>query len=245
MKVGVRRSMEENWRDIQFTGGQYRVSDRGRVWSKGFEKPRAGGGTFRRKPGILKQADGSEGYPRVSLAVPGEGIKNYQVSRLVCEAFHGPAPEGKPFVLHGDGNPLNNFKDNLRWGSPADNMQDRINHGNNPERNKTHCPQGHPYDAENTIFYGPKKHRLCRECRLLRGRALRKAGLPPGDDRHGTANGYSVYGCRCEECRDADREWRKENIPSRAGKRQTCEICGASVSYGNLKRHKSSRSCKV
>lgn len=30
---------------------------------------------------------------------------------------------------------------------------------------KTHCPQGHPYDATNTMLVGPKKsNRACREC---------------------------------------------------------------------------------
>lgn len=30
-----------------------------------------------------------------------------------------------------------------------------------------------------------------------------KAGLGPGDERHGTANGYLNYGCRCESCKNA------------------------------------------
>jgi hypothetical protein len=30
-----------------------------------------------------------------------------------------------------------------------------------------------------------------------------RAGLTPGDERHGTANGYLNYGCRCDACRDA------------------------------------------
>lgn len=29
--------------------------------------------------------------------------------------------------------------------------------------------------------------------------------LPPGDPRHGTRNGYSNLGCRCEECREENR----------------------------------------
>lgn len=30
-----------------------------------------------------------------------------------------------------------------------------------------------------------------------------RAGLTPDDSRHGTANGYLNYGCRCEACKDA------------------------------------------
>lgn len=32
---------------------------------------------------------------------------------------------------------------------------------------KTHCPQGHPYSAENTLYYAPKgaPRRYCRTCK--------------------------------------------------------------------------------
>jgi hypothetical protein len=30
--------------------------------------------------------------------------------------------------------------------------------------------------------------------------------LAPGDKRHGTRNGYQYYGCRCEDCRGANRD---------------------------------------
>jgi hypothetical protein len=33
---------------------------------------------------------------------------------------------------------------------------------------KTHCPQGHPYDAANTHMYGRK--RVCRACKRERAR---------------------------------------------------------------------------
>jgi hypothetical protein len=36
----------------------------------------------------------------------------------------------------------------------------------NPNREKTHCPQGHPYDEENTIVYTGQKgrSRMCKKC---------------------------------------------------------------------------------
>jgi hypothetical protein len=37
------------------------------------------------------------------------------------------------------------------------------------QRNKTHCPQGHPYDAENAYEHGGR--RQCRECMRARRRA--------------------------------------------------------------------------
>lgn len=48
--------------------------------------------------------------------------KNYKVHRLVCEAFHGPAPEGKSRVLHRDENSHNNVPDNLKWGTQKENL---------------------------------------------------------------------------------------------------------------------------
>ena len=48
--------------------------------------------------------------------------KSLKVARLVCEAFHGPAPEGKPYVLHIDENARNNKPDNLMWGTQKENL---------------------------------------------------------------------------------------------------------------------------
>lgn len=58
--------------------------------------------------------------------------RHRSVHRLVCRAFHGPAPEGKPVVAHYDGDPLNNRADNLRWASYLDNFEDSIRHGTKP-----------------------------------------------------------------------------------------------------------------
>lgn len=38
--------------------------------------------------------------------------------------------------------------------------------------------------------------------RLVRAKA-RKKGLAPDDERHGTINAYTNWGCRCERCRAA------------------------------------------
>ena len=48
--------------------------------------------------------------------------KNYKIHRLVCEAFHGPAPEGKNVVLHLDEDATNNRPCNLRWGTQKENL---------------------------------------------------------------------------------------------------------------------------
>lgn len=48
--------------------------------------------------------------------------KTFKVARLVCEAFHGLAPEGKKLAMHLDDDPGNNKPGNLIWGSSKQNL---------------------------------------------------------------------------------------------------------------------------
>jgi hypothetical protein len=51
--------------------------------------------------------------------------KVQRVHRLVCETFHGPAPDTcSNVVLHLDECKDNNHKDNLRWGTSSENTND-------------------------------------------------------------------------------------------------------------------------
>ncbi|ECC6922379.1 HNH endonuclease [Salmonella enterica] len=52
-----------------------------------------------------------------------------QVHQLVLLAFVGQKPSKQHLTRHLDGNPLNNHKDNLRWGTPKENARDSITHG--------------------------------------------------------------------------------------------------------------------
>jgi hypothetical protein len=72
---------------------------------------------------VLKARTGS---PNDHVPYPNVRIKNKKlyVHRLVCRAFHGPAPTGENIVLHQDGNPENCRWDNLRWGSQSSNQID-------------------------------------------------------------------------------------------------------------------------
>lgn len=50
------------------------------------------------------------------------GHKTLRVARLICEAFNGPAPEGRPVCMHLDENSRNNRPENLAWGTQKENL---------------------------------------------------------------------------------------------------------------------------
>lgn len=62
----------------------------------------------------------TRGYPRptnyvINVARPDGRMATYGVGRLVCEAFHGPAPDAEHWARHIDRNPYNNEESNLVW----------------------------------------------------------------------------------------------------------------------------------
>jgi len=59
------------------------------------------------------------------------GRKNFFfVHELVLLTYVGPRPDGM-LIRHLDGDPSNNRLDNLKYGSPAENYQDQVEHGTN------------------------------------------------------------------------------------------------------------------
>lgn len=110
----------ENWRSILGYEGLYEVSDLGRIRT-------LGGGKARTHGRILKATLGTTGYLRVALSA-GNVSRSRKVHQLVAEAFIGPRP-CKAYVLHNDGNPLNNTPGNLRYGDARSNLEDAILHG--------------------------------------------------------------------------------------------------------------------
>ena len=154
--------MVETWRDVVGYEGRYRVSNRGNVWSCLTNR-------------LLHQQPTWQGRLQVTL-VPATGRINKRtlsVSRLVLEAFVGPAPEDKPFACHYDDNKANNSLENLRWDTQSANMQDMLRNGHSKNANKTHCPQGHEYTPENTRI--KRGGRMCRVCDKLAARNRRKS----------------------------------------------------------------------
>lgn len=108
--------MTEQWRSVVGFEGLYEVSDLGRVrsaTSKQYKTPSSQG----------------TGYLCVWLYSAPNPVKNKLVSRLVLEAFRGPAPSSTHQAAHGDGCKSNNTLSNLRWATPVENHQDKLRHG--------------------------------------------------------------------------------------------------------------------
>jgi len=112
----------------------------------------------------------TNGYFHVSLQKHGR-IKQLRLHRIILNAFE-PEPEGGADALHRDDVKSNNRLSNLYWGNPSLNGHDAVRNGRHPEASKTHCPQGHPFDENNT-YYAPNGGRGCRQCVRDRHRARR------------------------------------------------------------------------
>lgn len=106
--------MSEVWRPIPSAQG-YMASDAGRI----------------RSPlGRVIKAHSHLGYKRVSLLQPGDRTKHKRlVHRLVCEAFHGPAPSPGHVAAHWNDVGDDNRPSNLRWATQAENVKDMVRNG--------------------------------------------------------------------------------------------------------------------
>lgn len=115
----------ENWLPVLNSEGRYEVSDLGRVRSVDRMVPHGRGGGLRiRKGQILKPGRKPSGHLSVAI---GKG-NSVDVHVLVLTAFCGPPPQGH-WALHRDDNPSNNVLENLRWGTPSENIHDAIANG--------------------------------------------------------------------------------------------------------------------
>lgn len=118
----------EEWKDIIGYEG-YQASNYGRIRSKDrvIKLIRKGNRVVRHLKGrILKPAPHSIEHPYPYFQA-GAG-RTLGVHQAVALAFHGKKPLGC-YACHKDGNPENNYKENIYWGTPKQNQQDRFSHG--------------------------------------------------------------------------------------------------------------------
>jgi hypothetical protein len=117
------------WVDIPNWETRYEISEYGDVRSKNMVVGARNGKTAIRKGRMLAKVIKSNGYACVTLT---DGVNRPQIGihRLVARAFIGECPLGL-YVLHNDGDKLNNHFSNLRYGTQAENISDTKKHGHN------------------------------------------------------------------------------------------------------------------
>lgn len=122
----------EEWRNVPGYEGMYQISSFGRVKSlaRTFPAKRKGVQTEVRMPERILTPYLTAGYPSVALCRAGKQRTTY-IHQLVCEAWHGPRPEGHD-VAHYDGDKANSRPHNLRWATRHENILDKNRHGKQP-----------------------------------------------------------------------------------------------------------------
>ena len=125
----------EVWKDAVGYEGIYEVSNKGKVRSskdKITKSKRHGVRKWQQR--ILRQKTDKNGYKRVSLW-KNKTDKTFLVHRLVALAFL-PEVEGKEYINHIDGNPSNNYVENLEWCNHKENLihayKNRLNKAPDP-----------------------------------------------------------------------------------------------------------------
>lgn len=114
----------EEWRSAP-DDWPYEVSSHGRV-----RRTRDGGSNVAKAGRYLRPAPQRDGYYHVTFRDGARRpTRTYKLHVLVCEAFHGPPPDGTVLVRHLDGDESNLAPENLAWGTYQDNADDAIRHG--------------------------------------------------------------------------------------------------------------------
>lgn len=109
----ARTKVAKKWKFLKVNGVMdrtYKVSDHGDII-------RSACGTALPQSELDKKSPfNSTDYQAVTLYG-----KRVRVHRIVCETFHGPAPEGKTIVHHKDERKNNNRASNLEWSNQSEN----------------------------------------------------------------------------------------------------------------------------
>lgn len=85
----------------------------------------------RREPFAMKPIK-MGAYVGLQLKADDGALRKEYLHRLICEAFHGPCPDGH-VCRHLDGDKTNNSASNLAWGTQSQNNKDKAKHGTSPD----------------------------------------------------------------------------------------------------------------
>lgn len=115
--------MEEIWKPVPSKPGIV-ASSLGRVLlpERSSKMPNGGLRRYETKPTYGHVTRASKTARHEYMAIWNRFFGNMKIHRLVCEAFHGPAPDGMDVVIHIDEDAKNNNATNLKWGTQKENL---------------------------------------------------------------------------------------------------------------------------
>jgi hypothetical protein len=157
---------QEEWRPVPGFH-DYQVSSLGQVASikRGGRQILAGGKT-------------DTGYRNVLLYRNGKRVGG-RVHALVALTFLGPRPDGLE-IRHLDGDRTNNALANLAYGTHAQNMQDRKDHGWF-QSDESNCPHSADLDDSRVYVFPGETKRYCPPCKASKERGRRRARRTEGE----------------------------------------------------------------
>jgi hypothetical protein len=142
----------------------YEVTEWGRVRSTDRAVTCSNGRVRRLAGRELRPYRGAGGYLSVYVG-GGRNAQPRRVHTLVLTTFVSPAPFPRAHGRHLNGDPLDNWVDNLAWGTAADNARDTVRHGGFPQQHRLVCPRGHLLREPNLAAEQLKRgRRSCRAC---------------------------------------------------------------------------------
>jgi hypothetical protein len=115
--------MIEHWKPVPSKPGLM-ASSFGRVKLPDGVAPLPNGGTrkYEPKPTFGNKTKASKTARHEYMGMYNKRYGNMKIHRIICEAFHGPAPFDRAVVIHIDENALNNRPENLKWGTQKENL---------------------------------------------------------------------------------------------------------------------------
>lgn len=125
----------EVWKNVPDYEKIYEVSNKGKVRSTKDKVTKSEfHGNRKWQQRILRQRTDKNGYKRVNLWKKGSD-KSHLVHRLVAKSFIKPV-KNKEYINHIDGNPSNNYAENLEWCDHSENLihayENRLNKAPDP-----------------------------------------------------------------------------------------------------------------
>lgn len=116
-------NIDEIWKSVP-SQPEMMASNIGRVRliERTYNLPNGGQRKTNPAPSFGRKSKSNKNARHYFMMYSNRRLGNMKVHRLVCEAFHGPAPFDGAVVIHLDEDATNNHASNLKWGTQKENL---------------------------------------------------------------------------------------------------------------------------